>query len=194
MFVVRDPDEVWRLRACNPDVRDPDLWSESNTAGLAVHFCLSHCPLLKRCRQWAEGQRWDGVVIAGIQFTNATGRGGESRPVRRQPQEELCERCKPDDGCSECGEPIVDRGPAAKICGARGCEKARAARHRRRYEQASRQLRTRCAVCRSSMPAGTPEGQRCCAKEKCREMWQTRQDRVLTAGDQARLREQVLAA
>ena len=80
--------------ACRPGTgADPDLWwperdvAGDTSAGLALHICLTHCPVRERCAQAAEQDPpTHPVVVGGVRYvmSKETGRRGIV-PARRGP-------------------------------------------------------------------------------------------------------------
>lgn len=82
--------------ACRPAAPvSPDWWwPDTNTrveddtaSGRALHICLTHCPVLDRCRQAAEQSPPEHpVVVGGIRYVSSkeTGRRGIV-PAKRGP-------------------------------------------------------------------------------------------------------------
>lgn len=176
----------WQERgACRGD---PELWVDPAMAPLAVHNCLTHCPVLDECREWAAGRcDWDAVVVAGVQWGSR--HKGNAKPLAVKPQ--LCGDCVPPGHCVVCAEPIIGRPKQAKICHRRECANELASRRERaRAGTRPSRPRRRCMVCRCTVPAGAPERQVLCGKEQCREVWQARQSRATSARSRQRVREE----
>lgn len=47
---------------------DPEIWWSESTAGLARHYCLSHCPAQRACLKQAPKWAGGGCVAGGYQW------------------------------------------------------------------------------------------------------------------------------
>ena len=59
-------DPSWMGRAACTD--RPDLWCDTGDAAVrsgAADTCLTMCPVLAECREWAADKQWAGVVVGG---------------------------------------------------------------------------------------------------------------------------------
>jgi len=78
-----------------PDV-NPDWWSSDawSYRGLAVHYCLRHCPVMGWCERdrQAKPKHVAGTVRAGVFYV--TSKKGDPRPSTVQPHEMLCGPCE----------------------------------------------------------------------------------------------------
>jgi hypothetical protein len=73
-----------------PCTEDPELWFSTNgdDRAEAMHVCLSHCPILQRCREWAEAEPPVVAVQAGVVWT-----WDRTPDRRRHPVAHRCRRC-----------------------------------------------------------------------------------------------------
>jgi hypothetical protein len=80
---------------------DPEWWTSDHVGrcesycahGLAVHICVSHCPVLAQCQEMAatNSKEWGGIVIGGLMWNPGKGQ----RVLRQPPRRTRCEACEP---------------------------------------------------------------------------------------------------
>ena len=87
------PDADWLAQAACRTL-DAELWWNKDLFGLARHICLTHCPVMAKCRAWSEqSPPWSECVVGGVAYvahSNADYRRYVHQP---EPSARLCGQC-----------------------------------------------------------------------------------------------------
>lgn len=86
--MIRIPSYPWMRQAvCTQE--NPDLWTDPYSAvrAVAMHICLTHCPVLAECAQLPPLR---GTVLAGIAYNDSA----DVEPLKMQPRPaRRCDLC-----------------------------------------------------------------------------------------------------